>query len=113
MSRKHNGRKQIYRTIALHRIRYLFSLAETYGLQGKLHLSDRYVALARKISMKYLVPIPVEYTHRFCKHCYCYHVPSLTCRVRIHRGMIISYCSRCRKYSRIPLHRHSSSTHPS
>ncbi|MCX6671039.1 MAG: ribonuclease P [Euryarchaeota archaeon] len=109
MSRKHNGKKQVYRTIAHHRIHYLFTLAEAYGLEGKLYLSDRYVALARKISMKYLVPIPVEYTRRFCKHCYCYHVPSLTCRVRIHRGMIISYCTRCKKYSRIPLHGHSSS----
>jgi len=110
MSRKHNEKKQIYRAIARHRIQYLFSLAEAYGLEGKLLLSDRYVLLARKISMKYLVPIPGEYTRRFCKHCYCYQIPALTCRVRIHRGMIISYCTRCKNYSRIPLHRHPSAT---
>jgi len=110
MSRKQYGKKQVYKNIARRRIQYLFSLAEACGLEGKLPRSDRYVALARKLSMKYLVPIPHQYTRRFCKHCYCYHIPSLTCRIRIHRGMIIFYCTRCKKYSRIPLHRHSSST---
>jgi ribonuclease P protein subunit RPR2 len=74
-------------------------------------LSDRYVALARKISMKYLVPIPTEYIRRFCKHCNNYLLPPLTCRVRIHRGMIITFCSNCKKYSRIPLRERSSATH--
>ncbi|MBN2599707.1 MAG: ribonuclease P [Candidatus Thermoplasmatota archaeon] len=113
MSRKNNGKKQVHRTIARHRIRYLFSLAETCALKGELSRSDRYVMLARKMSMKYLVPIPVEYTWRFCKHCYCYHVPSLTCRVRIHHGMIISYCTRCKKFHRMPLHRQPTVVHHS
>ncbi|HUS99697.1 MAG TPA: ribonuclease P [Candidatus Thermoplasmatota archaeon] len=113
MSRKHNGKKKVYKNIARHRICYLFSLAETCGSERKFHLSDRYVALARKISMKYLVPIPAEYTRRFCKHCYSYHVPSLTCRVRIHRGIIITYCSKCNKYNRMPLHQRSSPSHQS
>lgn len=104
MSKKYGEKKRVHKNIARHRIRYLFSLAETYALEGKLNLSDRYVELARKISMKYLIPIPVEYTRRFCKHCYCYLLPSMTCRVRIHRGMIVSYCTKCMKYSRIPLH---------
>ena len=110
MSRKHVAQKKIYKNIASHRIRYLFSLAEECALEGKLNLSDRYIALARKISMKYLVPIPAEHSRRFCKHCYCYLLPPLTCRVRIRRGMIITYCSTCKKYSRIPLREHSSAT---
>ncbi|MBN1860712.1 MAG: ribonuclease P [Candidatus Thermoplasmatota archaeon] len=105
MSRKHDGKKKIYKKIAIHRIHYLFSLAESYGLQGKLHLSDRYVTIARKISMKYLVPLPRQYSRCFCQHCYGYLLPSVTCRIRIHRGMIISYCLRCKKYSRVPLRR--------
>ncbi|DAC73265.1 MAG TPA: ribonuclease P [Thermoplasmata archaeon] len=111
MSKKHSEKKKVQKNIARHRIQYLFSLAETCAHDGKLQISDRYVALARKISMKYLVPIPVEYTRRFCKHCYCYLLPPLTCRVRIHRGMIVSYCCKCKKYSRIPLHAQSSTTH--
>ena len=104
MKRKHNEEKKIQKNIARQRIHYLFSLAEDCALRGKLNLSDRYVALARKISMKYLVPIPVGYTRRFCKHCYCYLLPPLNCRIRIHRSLIITYCSKCKKYSRIPLH---------
>jgi len=110
MSQKHVVKKKIYKNIASHRIRYLFSLAEECALQGRLNLSDRYVALARKISMKYLVPIPPEHIRRFCKHCNGYLLPPLTCRVRIHHGMIITYCSKCKKYNRIPLRERSSAT---
>src|SRR5512136_2822448 len=105
MSRKQNGKKQVCRMIAQRRIRYLFSVAETCGLEGKLTLSDRYIQLARKISMKYLVPIPKEYAYLFCKHCYSFQIPTQTCRVRIHRGMIVSYCTHCKRFSRRPLHR--------
>lgn len=94
----------IQKTIASQRITYLFTLAESYARQGKLALANRYVELARKISMKYLVPIPGEFKRRFCTHCYHYLLPPMTCRVRIHRGMIITYCHSCKKYSRIPLH---------
>ena len=103
MSRKRAEQKKVHKHIAQHRITYLFSLAEEYALQGKLGLANRYVSLARRISMKYLVPIPPEYKRRFCTHCYSYLLPSRTCRVRIHRNMIISYCSQCHRYSRIPL----------
>jgi ribonuclease P protein subunit RPR2 len=105
MSKKHNGKKQVYKNIARRRITILFSLAETYGQQGKLHLANRYVALARRISMRYLVPIPKQYAYRFCKHCYSYLLPSVTSRTRIHRGMIIIYCTKCNKYTRMPIHR--------
>jgi ribonuclease P protein subunit RPR2 len=111
MNRKHGEKKKVQKNIARHRIHYLFSLAEECALEGKLNLSDRYVAIARTISMKYLVAIPTEHARRFCKHCYSYLLPPLTCRVRIHRGMIITYCSSCKKYSRIPLHERSTATH--
>jgi ribonuclease P protein subunit RPR2 len=104
MSKKRAEQKKLYKNIASHRIRYLFSLAEQNALNDKLLLSNRYVALARKISMKYLVPIPREYKRRFCTHCYSYLLPSVNCRVRIHRGMIVIFCSTCKKYNRIPLH---------
>ena len=95
--------KKIQKTIALRRIRRLFSLAEQYALSGRLNLSDRYVEIARKISMRYLVPIPREYKRRFCKHCYKYLLPSVSCRFRIHRGKLVIYCHNCKRYTRIPL----------
>ncbi|MBN1280860.1 MAG: ribonuclease P [Candidatus Thermoplasmatota archaeon] len=105
MSRRRSEKKKQYKQIAARRIPYLFSLAEAAALQGRLGLADRYVALARKLSMKYLVPIPPEFKRRFCPHCYHYLLPSVTCRVRLHRGMIITYCSLCHRLHRIPLSR--------
>jgi ribonuclease P protein subunit RPR2 len=104
MNRRYGEKKKVQKNVAHYRIQYLFSLAEKYALQGKLILSDRYIALARKISMKYLVPIPAEYKRRYCKHCYCYMLPPINCRIRIHHATIITYCHNCKKYSRIPLY---------
>ena len=103
MSKKINNRKKIQKKIAKRRIIRLFTLAENYALSGRLKLSDRYVYLARKISMKYLVPIPKEFKRRFCKHCYHYLLADTNCRIRIHRGRLIIHCDNCKKFTRIPL----------
>ena len=113
MKRRYREEKKLQKYIARHRIHYLFSIAKDCAFAGMLNLSDRYVKLARKISMKYLVPIPVEYTRQFCKHCYCYLLPSSNCRVRIHHSIIITYCSNCKKFNRIPIHRRSSTSNTS
>jgi ribonuclease P protein subunit RPR2 len=107
MSRKKSLDKKMQKLIANGRINKLFILAEENALSGELDLSNRYVELARKISMKNLAPIPKKYKRRFCKHCYSYLLPNVTCRVRIHRvrihgGKIVVYCYNCRKYTRIP-----------
>jgi ribonuclease P protein subunit RPR2 len=78
-------------------------LAEENALSGELVLSNRYVELARKISMRNLVSVPKKYKRRFCKHCYIYLLPDITCRVRIHRGKVIIYCFNCNKYGRVPI----------
>lgn len=95
--------KKNQKTIASKRIKQLFKLAEQNALSNKLNLSDRYVDLARKISMRYLVPIPKESKRCFCKHCYQYMLPNVTCRVRIHGGKLVFYCNKCKKFSRMPL----------
>jgi len=101
---KRNARdKKQQKTIALSRIRQLFSMAEQRALSGNLPLANRYVELARKISMRHLVPIPKEYKRCFCKHCYSYLLPHTSCRMRIHRGKLVIYCHTCNKYTRIPL----------
>ncbi|RLF28699.1 MAG: ribonuclease P [Thermoplasmata archaeon] len=108
MSRRRNAReKRIQKQIAKGRIRWLFQLAEKYALSGRFDLSNRYVELARKISMRYLVPIPRGFKRFFCKHCYRYLLPGVNCRFRIHRGRIIIQCFNCRKYMRIPLKPHT------
>lgn len=103
MSRRGAGNKKLQKTIAKNRIERLFILAEECGFRNRLELSNRYVFLARKISMRYLVPIPNKFKRRFCKHCYCYLIPGQNYRVRISRSRIILHCNNCKKYTRIPL----------
>ena len=103
MSQRRIRKKKFQKSIAKNRIQHLFRLAEQYALNDKLYLSDRYVFLARKISMRYLVSIPREFKHQFCKHCYCYLLPGVNCRVRTRRNNIVTYCYNCKKYMRIPL----------
>jgi ribonuclease P protein subunit RPR2 len=95
--------KKIQKQIALSRIKRLFLLAENNALSGNLTIANRYVTIARKISMKYLVPIPKEFKHRFCKHCYFFLLPYVNSRYRVHRGRLIVYCNNCKRYSRILL----------
>ena len=102
MSKVNSRNKKKQKSIAKSRIKRLFMLAEEYALSNRLSLSDRYVFLARKLSMRYLVPIPIKYKRRFCKHCYSYLLPGNNCRVRIQRNRVITYCNNCKKYSRIP-----------
>jgi ribonuclease P protein subunit RPR2 len=96
--------KKQQQSIALHRIHRLFHLAERKSLDGDLVLADRYVHLARKLSMKYLVPLPVEYKRLFCKHCYRFLLPGVTGRVRLQGGKVVWHCFHCKHFTRMPVH---------
>lgn len=96
---KQKPEKQVL--IAKERIKELFKQAEKI-FDEEPKLADRYVQLARKISMKYKTRIPSELKKRFCKHCYCYLVPGKNCRVRTHEGKVVYYCLSCKKYMRFP-----------
>jgi len=87
--------------IALERIKTLFQEAEKAGKKD-LKLANRYVHLARKISMKVKARIPSNLKRRFCKHCYSYLIPGVNVRVRTQRGKVVYYCLNCRKYMRFP-----------
>jgi ribonuclease P protein subunit RPR2 len=103
MSKKQRITKGQQKKIAIRRINKLFTMAEENALTGKLNIANRYVELARKLSMRNLTPIPIEHKIRFCKHCYSYLLPNVTCRIRINRSKLVVYCFKCRKYKRIPL----------
>jgi ribonuclease P protein subunit RPR2 len=103
MTRVKSRDKKLQKTIAQKRINKLFYLAEKNAISDNFTLADRYVELARKLSMRYLIPIPNEHKRRFCKHCYSFLLPDANCRVRIHRGRLIIYCHNCEKFTRIPL----------
>ena len=91
--------------IALQRIRRLFQLA-----RGIVHedeeLAQRYVALARKVSMASRVRVPREFRRQMCRGCKRFILPGVNCRVRLqqHREPhIVITCSYCGRGTRISL----------
>ena len=95
--------KRNQKLIAKNRIIKLFTLAENKALSGNFNLANRYIEIARKLSMRNLAPIPNNLKRKFCKHCYCYLLPDANCRIRLHKKRIIIFCKNCNRYARIPL----------
>lgn len=104
MARPRDRKEQ--KKIALERVRELFRQAEE-AAPDNMERAHRYVALARRIAMKYNLKIPAPLQRRFCKHCYHYLVPGLNLRVRTHEGKVVYYCRDCRRYMRFPAKRRS------
>jgi len=88
--------------IARKRIDILFREAEKRAKEGRLELANRYVEIARKISMKYLVRIPKQYRMRYCKKCHSYLLPGKNCRVRIQKHKVVITCLNCGAIKRYP-----------
>jgi len=88
--------------IARERIVRLFSQAEKESDQYPAR-SNRYVELARAISMKQRVRIPRELRRRFCRHCSAFLVPGRTSRVRVHGGKVVVTCLVCGSVRRYPV----------
>lgn len=86
--------KQEIKKIALDRIKQLFREASK-----NLKMADRYVELARKISMKNNVRIPKEFKRKFCRHCYRYFKTG-NYRVRTRNKMVVYSCLDCKKFTR-------------
>jgi len=101
MTRKYSQKPQQFQRIARERIEKLFIEAERQFKKDS-KLSNRYVHLARKISMKYKVRIRPVLQKRFCKHCYIYLVPGSNCRVRLYGHKVSYYCKACKAYMRFP-----------
>lgn len=93
------------RRIARERISILFFQARQQFFRDSA-LSDRYVALARRISMKHRVRLDQPFRRQFCHHCGRFLVPGVNMRVRIRRGMVVFTCLSCQKQMRFPARRH-------
>ncbi len=90
-----------FRKIALERIRTLFGQAgAVFGENPKL--ANRYVFLARRISMRYKTRMPADLKRRFCRHCHSFLVPSSNARVRLQNQKVVYYCLNCKKHMRFP-----------
>ncbi|MBS3102256.1 ribonuclease P [Candidatus Woesearchaeota archaeon] len=95
------GKRKEHQKIARERVEVLFRQAKEMFREDS-SLSDRYVQLARKITMKYKVKIPSSLKRKFCKHCHKFLVPSVNCRIRVQRGKAVYYCLSCKRFMRIP-----------
>ena len=85
------------RNTVIERMRQLFDQADR-----RREFSDKYVEMARKLSMRYKVPIPGDLQKRFCKHCHRYLIPGENCRVRTRESKVVYYCLNCKMYMRFP-----------
>lgn len=99
--KKYSSKSKENKEIALDRIKTLFKEARAVFKKDKT-LANRYVKLARELSMKYKVRIPSNLKRQFCKHCYHYLMPSVNLRVRTRDKKLVYYCLDCKHYMRIP-----------
>ena len=79
----------------------LFKQAEIVFSKDK-KLANRYVKLARRMTMKVNLKIPSELKRKFCKHCYSFLMPGINCRVRTRDNKVVYYCLECKKFMRFP-----------
>ncbi|MFH1786664.1 MAG: ribonuclease P protein component 4 [archaeon] len=103
MKRRRHAKPGWQKQIALERIAILFEQAEI-RFKSEPELSKRYVELARRISMRYLAPMPKQCKERFCKTCGAYLKPGVNCRVRLNpknRVRTVS-CLGCGAIRRVP-----------
>ena len=96
--------KSKQKKIASERIEILLDQAKKTFKKSK-SLANRYVFLARKLSMKYKVKIPRELKRLYCKHCYKFLSPK---NKRIKNKTIIYHCPNCKKISRYPFNKKKS-----
>lgn len=63
-------------------------------------LAHRYMAMARKMALRFRVRIPSDLRWRVCNKCCHYLVPAKNARVRVDKGMRIILCKDCKSISR-------------
>lgn len=90
--KNNQNKKNSHQKIAKNRIEQLFELAQNADSQI---LANRYVFLARKISLKYKVPFTKKQKEQYCKKCEFYMKTGKNCRIRVNRGKKIIKCLNC------------------
>lgn len=87
--------------IGKERIDILFKLADN-EFSRHPERSHRYVKLARNISTKYNIKMPLQWKRRFCKNCYKFLKPGQNCKVRLSKGEVHLKCLECGQMMRVP-----------
>ncbi len=94
-------RKPFNVDMAEQRIRRLFDLAEQ-AFPARPDLANRYVEIARRISMRHRASIPPGLKKRVCKKCGAFLVPGGNSRVRLDGKNAIVTCLECGALRRYP-----------
>jgi ribonuclease P protein subunit RPR2 len=89
--------------IARERIIMLLDMAQQRAAAGEMDLADRYAQLARKIGMRYNLPMPKGFNLRFCRKCLKYLVPGKNTRFRTSAGKLSRQCLECGEIYRMSL----------
>ena len=98
------GRKTgAMRRIARERMEVLFSEAGRRARVGRQDLARRYCHMARRISMRYNVPLRPGLRRSYCRRCGEYLLPGRTSVVRLRRGRLNVRCTGCGRVMRFPL----------
>jgi ribonuclease P protein subunit RPR2 len=101
MKNKFKKKKQETKIIAQQHIVDLFKEADAV-FKRHPEMANKYVALARRISSRLKVKIPLELKRKFCKHCGSYLRIGTNARVRLNKGKKSYFCMNCGKFTRIP-----------
>lgn len=101
MVRRRTIGKKRSRRIARERMDILLNLAGEVFPKDR-ELSRRYVALARRIGMRYNVRLTKKDKLMVCKRCNSFLVPGVNCRVRTHALRVVITCLECGSVRRIP-----------
>ncbi|MCW4055894.1 MAG: ribonuclease P [Candidatus Bathyarchaeota archaeon] len=91
--------------IALERIHHLFKVAREVAADDDM-LAQRYVEVARRISMASRVRLPKTYRRQMCNKCKKFILPGVSCRVRIQQRRephVVITCGYCGKHTRYGL----------
>lgn len=102
MERRGRGRRsREAEQIAHERMEILFAQAHLAVVAGNEARAKRYVFLARRIGMRYNVPVPRQQRRWVCRGCWTFMVPGHNCSTRLRPGRIVIRCLRCGRVKRL------------
>ncbi len=103
MSRGRRRKPRYQKEIARERIEILFDMAARV-FDKEPELSKRYVKLARRIGMKYNLPLPGHLKRRFCKKCGAFLAfgKNSVYRIDSERKRVVIVCKECGHRTELP-----------
>jgi ribonuclease P protein subunit RPR2 len=96
---KYKLRKDSFQEIAEKRIEGLFLEADNVFKEDSM-LANRYVFLARKLSLKFKVPLKKEQKIKFCRKCGSFLLNGENARIRLSKGNLVIKCMVCKSIRR-------------